>query len=82
MLDAIAASNGAYRAVANIDDTFTEKEIEELHNGGIRYRAVNSCIQLLATLDGKPVGTGKPGPYAEQMWQWYQDFKNTVMRKG
>ncbi|MDP2356825.1 MAG: amidohydrolase family protein [Beijerinckiaceae bacterium] len=35
-LDAIAASNGAYRAVANIDDTFTEKEIEELHIGGIR----------------------------------------------
>lgn len=39
-------------------------------------------ILAIATLDGKPVGTGKPGPYAEQMWQWYQDFKNTVMRKG
>jgi xanthine dehydrogenase large subunit len=24
----------------------------ELHDGGIRYRAVNACIQLLATLDG------------------------------
>jgi D-alanine transaminase len=39
-------------------------------------------ILAITTLDGKPVGTGKPGPYAEQMWQWYQDFKNTVMRKG
>ena len=39
-------------------------------------------ILAIATLDGKPVGTGKPGPYAEQIWQWYQDFKNTVMRKG
>jgi len=29
----------------------------ELHHGGIRYRAVNSCIQLLATLDGKQLLT-------------------------
>lgn len=39
-------------------------------------------ILAITTLDGKPVGTGTPGPYAVQMWQWYQDFKNTVMRKG
>jgi xanthine dehydrogenase small subunit len=31
--------------------------VGELHNGGIRYRAVNSCIQLLATLDGKQLLT-------------------------
>ena len=31
--------------------------IGELHNGGIRYRAVNSCIQFLATLDGKQLVT-------------------------
>ena len=35
-LDAIAASNGAYRAVANIDDTITERELRELHDGGFR----------------------------------------------
>ncbi len=35
-LDAIAASNGAYRAVANIDETFSEKDIQALHEGGIR----------------------------------------------
>jgi len=39
-------------------------------------------ILAITTLDGAPVGTGKPGPLGEQMWQWYQDFKNTVMRKG
>ena len=22
------------------------------------------------------------GPLGERMWQWYQDFKNSVMRKG
>jgi len=39
-------------------------------------------ILAITTLDGQPVGNGKPGPAGEQMWQWYQDFKNTVMRKG
>lgn len=43
-------------------------------------------ILSITTLDGVPVGNGadagKPGPFSERMWQWYQDFKNTIMRKG
>ena len=43
-------------------------------------------ILAITTLDGLPVGNGenagKPGPVGERMWQWYQDFKNTIMRKG
>ena len=43
-------------------------------------------ILAITTLDGVPVGNGihagKPGPFGERMWQWYQDFKNTIMRKG
>jgi len=35
-LDAIAVSDGAYRAVANIDDTITERALSELHDGGFR----------------------------------------------
>ena len=35
-LDAIAVSDGAYRAVANIDDTITERGLRELHEGGFR----------------------------------------------
>src|SRR5210317_1455995 len=31
--------------------------IVELYKGGIRYRAINSCIQFLATLDGKQLLT-------------------------
>ena len=31
--------------------------IGELHNDGLRYRAVNACIQFLATLDGKQLLT-------------------------
>jgi D-alanine transaminase len=34
----------------------------------------------VTTLDGRPVGTGKPGPAAVAMYGWYQDFKRTVMR--
>lgn len=39
-------------------------------------------ILAITTLDGAPVGDGVPGPVGERMWQWYQDFKNSVMRKG
>ena len=35
-LDAIAVSGGRYRAVANIDDTISERGLEELHKGGFR----------------------------------------------
>ena len=36
----------------------------------------------ITALDGRPVGDGKPGPMGRQMYDWYQDFKNTVMRNG
>ncbi len=39
-------------------------------------------ILAITTLDGAPVGDGKPGPLGQRMWQWYQDFKNTIMRQG
>jgi len=35
-LDAIASSHGAYRGVACVDDSVTDRELERLHNGGIR----------------------------------------------
>ncbi len=39
-------------------------------------------VLAITALDGAPVGNGTPGPVGERMWQWYQEFKNTVMRKG
>ena len=36
----------------------------------------------ITTLDGRAVGDGKPGPMGRQMYAWYQDFKNPVMRNG
>jgi predicted TIM-barrel fold metal-dependent hydrolase len=36
MLDAIAASDGAYRGVALIDESFGDAEFQALHDGGVR----------------------------------------------
>lgn len=36
MLDAIAASNGAYRGVALVDESFGDAEYRALHDGGVR----------------------------------------------
>lgn len=37
-------------------------------------------VLAIVMLDGKPVGTGKPGPWFARMYDWYQDFKQEVMR--
>jgi len=37
-------------------------------------------IVAIVDLDGKTIGTGKPGPAFRKAWQLYQDFKNEVMR--
>lgn len=36
----------------------------------------------ITRLDDQPVGDGRPGPLARQMFGWYQHFKRTVMRAG
>ena len=52
-LDAIAQSNGAYRAVANIDGTITEKGLAELHEGGFRGCRFNFVRHLGGVPDMK-----------------------------
>ncbi|HZN26456.1 MAG TPA: D-amino acid aminotransferase [Burkholderiales bacterium] len=39
-------------------------------------------VLAVTSLDGKAVGTGKPGPVFRRMHQLYQDFKRTVMRQA
>jgi len=39
-------------------------------------------VLAITTLDGKPVGTGKPGPMFAKLYKLYQDFKRDVMRAG
>jgi D-alanine transaminase len=39
-------------------------------------------VLAIVTLDGRPVGTGKPGPMFRRMYRLYQEFKQKVMRAG
>ena len=39
-------------------------------------------VLAIVTLDGKPVGDGRPGPVFARMYALYQDFKQKVMRAG
>ena len=39
-------------------------------------------VLAITTLDGKPVGTGKPGAMFARLHQLYQDYKRDVMRKS
>lgn len=39
-------------------------------------------VLAIVSLDGKPIGDGKPGPVFRRMYELYQEFKRTVMRAG
>jgi len=39
-------------------------------------------VLAITTLDAKPVGTGKPGAMFRKIYQLYQEFKRTVMRRA
>lgn len=50
ILDAIAANKGLYKGVANVDDSFTDKELQALTDGG-----VTGCrFTFLSRLGGRP----------------------------
>jgi D-alanine transaminase len=36
----------------------------------------------ITTLDGRPVGQGRPGPAARRMYAWYRAFRDEVMRNA
>jgi D-alanine transaminase len=36
----------------------------------------------IVTLDGQPIANGRPGPIFAEVYDWYQDFKQNVMRRG
>lgn len=52
-LDAVSVSNGRYRAVANIDDTIEERDLECLHRGGFRGCRFNFVQRLGCVPDAK-----------------------------
>jgi len=63
-------------------------EIRDIPEGEARSAeeiwVTSSSKEVLAivSLDGKPVGDGKPGPVFRRMHALYQEFKRTVMRAG
>ncbi|MEZ5628444.1 MAG: D-amino acid aminotransferase [Rhodocyclaceae bacterium] len=58
--------------------------LEEEVRGADELWMTSSTKEVLpiTRLDERPVGKGRPGPLAEQMYEWYQDFKQGVMRRG
>ena len=72
----LADAHGLPVKIAEIEETELRRADE------VWMTSSTKEILAITTLDGQPVGTGSPGPLAGQMWQWYQDFKNNVMRKG
>lgn len=64
--------------------------VEIGHHDEARIRAADELwitsstreVLAIVTLDGKPIGNGKPGPMFRRMYQLYQDYKNEVMRHG
>lgn len=51
ILDAIAESGGRYRGVANVDEGFTDRDYETLHEGGVRGARFNFVRHLGGTPD-------------------------------
>jgi D-alanine transaminase len=75
--------DAVYDVVARAKLPFDVREISEQEVRGADELWVSSSskeIFPIVTLDGRPIGSGKPGPVFRQAWQIYQDFKNEVMR--
>ena len=72
----LAESHGLPNSIGRVSEQ-TVREADEIW-------VTSSTKEVLAvtTLDGKPVGNGKPGPVFRRMHQFYQDFKRTVMRQA
>jgi D-alanine transaminase len=62
-----------------------QRDVPELEARGADELWVTSSsreVLAIVTLDGRPIGEGRPGPVFARMYQLYQDFKQKVMRAG
>ena len=63
-------------------------EAREVHESEVRdadeiwLTSSSKEVLPVATLDGRKVGEGRPGPVFARMYQLYQEFKQKVMRAG
>ncbi len=72
----LAATHGLARQLRDISQAEVGK-VDELW-----MTSSTKEVLPIVSLDGQPVGAGKPGPAFTAMVGWYQDFKQTVMRNG
>jgi D-alanine transaminase len=72
----LAAANGIAHRVREISE-FELRSAQE-----IWLTSSSKEVLAIATLDGHPVGTGKPGPLFARMFALYQAYKRDVMRGG
>jgi D-alanine transaminase len=56
----------------------TVSEAELRGASEILLGAATREVQPVTRLDGKPVGTGKPGPVWRKLWDAYQDYKRDL----
>ncbi len=71
----LAAANGIPHEVRRIS------KAEVLDADELLLTSSTKEVLAITTLDGKPVGNGKPGPMFARLHALYQTFKREVMRK-
>ena len=59
-----------------------EETAEVLDADELLLSSATKEVLAIVTLDGRPIGGGRPGPIFADMYAWYQEFKQTVMRRG
>ena len=72
----LAAGHGQPYQVCDVSETEV-RNVDELW-----MTSSTKEVLPIVSLDGRPVGAGKPGPAFAAMYGWYQDFKQKVMRNG
>lgn len=72
----LAAANGVPHEVREV----AEQEVKAAEE--IWITSSTKEVLAVTTLDGKLVGTGKPGPVFRRVYQLYQEFKRKVMRRA
>ncbi|MRD73583.1 D-amino acid aminotransferase [Rhodocyclus tenuis] len=72
----LAARHGVSYAVRDI----SERELRAADE--LWMTSSTKEILPIVRLDGLPVGHGRPGPLAQQMYAWYRAFRDDVMRNA
>jgi len=70
----LAREHGIAHAVRPID------EAELRAAGEVWITSSTREVLAVTTLDGRPIGDGRPGPVFRRMYAAYQDYKHSVMR--